>query len=63
MPDKPWKFAVFVSSESSNTQCFGKVQNYEDAVELRRNALKGVGWKYATIFDASLREVTEPPKE
>lgn len=62
MSEKTWKFAVFVSSATGNTKCFGTTQTYEEAVKQQQSALsEGVGWKFAAIFDTSLNEVKEKP--
>ncbi len=62
MSEKTWNFTVIVSSASGMTKFLSPVDIYEDAVKLQQNAI-AVGWKKATIYDSSLREVKEKPEE
>ncbi len=65
MQEKTGKYAVFVTSVSGQTEMFGRwVDRYEHAVRLQQNALSPeVGRAKAAIFDSSLTEVKEKPKE
>jgi hypothetical protein len=63
MSEKTWNFIVVVTSLSGQTKFFGSgVNSYEDALTLQKNAIS-VGWHTAAIFDASLKEVKERPKD
>lgn len=60
MSEKTWNFVVVVSNAHGVPKFFGSpVDLYEDAVKLQKSAL-AIGWKKATIFDSTLKEVKAP---
>ena len=65
MPEKTGEFTVVVTSASGATRFFGNpVDSYEDAINLQQSALsQATGWQKAAIFDSSLKEVKEKPKD
>lgn len=63
MSEKTWNFIVVATSLSGKTQFFGSgVNNYEDALKLQKNAL-ALGWQAAKIYDASLHEMKDKPRD
>ncbi len=64
-PRKLGNSQLSLPAQAGATRFFGNpVDSYEDAINLQQSALsQATGWQKAAIFDSSLKEVKEKPKD
>lgn len=59
--NETWQFAV-VGTDDKGPRYLGFTNTYEEAVKLQGNATT-LGWQRVAVFDATLTEVKEKPKQ
>jgi hypothetical protein len=60
--NKTWKFAVIGTDGKEVPHFLGVFDTYEDADKYKTNAATA-GWQRVAVFDATLTEVKEKPKQ